>query len=261
MSAVILPKGDRVYSPNATVASWVATYLTSSVGQKAVVAVTGLGMTGFLLGHLAGNLKMFGGRDSINAYAHFLKHDLGVFVWIARAGLLGLFVTHVALTVRLRLRANAARPVRYAVSRVAQATLASRTMLLTGLTVGAFTIFHLAHYTFGLVHDAVLADGSRVNYLALVDEKQRHDVYSMVIAGFRTWWISAIYVAAQLILFLHLSHGIQSSLQTLGLVGRRFTQAAVGLGYALAVTIVGGNIAIVVAVWTGFIPPVTQVVG
>ena len=260
MSAVILPKGDRVYSPNATVASWVATYLNSSVGQKAVVAVTGLSLTGFLLGHLAGNLKMFGGRDSINAYAHFLKHDLGVFIWVARAGLLGLFVAHVALTIRLQWKANAARPVRYAVSRVAQATLASRTMLLTGLTVGAFTIFHLAHYTFGLVHDAVLEDGTRVNYLALMDEERRHDVYSMVIAGFRTWWISAIYIACQLILFLHLSHGIQSSLQTLGLVGRRFTRAAKALGYALAVTIVGGNIAIVVGVWTGFIPAVTRVV-
>lgn len=261
MSAVILPKGDRVYSPNATVANWAAAYLTSSVGQKAVVAVTGLGLTGFLVGHLAGNLKMFGGRDSINAYAHFLKHDLGVFLWIARAGLLGIFVLHITLTIRLQWKANAARPVRYAVSRVAQATFASRTMLLTGLTVGAFTIFHLAHYTFGLVHDAILEDGSRVNYLALMDEEQRHDVYSMVIAGFRTWWISAIYIVCQLILFLHLSHGIQSSLQTLGLVGRRFTQAAKALGYALAVTIVGGNIAIVVGVWTGFIPPVTQVIG
>ena len=77
MNTVIRPKGGRVYGPNGGLAAWANAYLTTTVGQKAVVAVTGLSLTGFVLGHLVGNLKMFSGQDSINAYAHFLKHDIG----------------------------------------------------------------------------------------------------------------------------------------------------------------------------------------
>ena len=257
MSTVIRPKGDRVYGPNSTVAAWAKAYLTTSIGNKMVVAVTGLSLSAFVLIHMVGNAKMFSGRDSINAYAYFLKHDLGILIWVARASLLGIFLLHLGLNIRLKLRSAAARPVRYVKSvRVAQATLSSRTMLLTGLVIAAFTVFHLAHYTFGVVAEAKLADGSTVNYLNLHDAKGRHDVYNMVVAGFRTWWISALYVVANLILFVHMSHGVQSSLQTLGLVGRRFTQAAKALGYALAVTVVAGNLVIVGAVWGGYLPPV-----
>ncbi len=257
MATVILPKGKRVYGKAATGRQWVVSYLTSSVGNKFTVAVTGLLLVGFLVGHMVGNLKMFSGPESINKYAYFLKHDLGVLIWAARAGLLVLFVTHLGINIQLKLRANAARPVKYAWrTRVAQATISSRTMLLTGLVILAFTIFHLAHFTFGVVHGAVLADGSAVNYHDLRDAAGRHDVYSMVIAGFRTWWISALYIAAQLILLVHLNHGIQSSVQTLGLVGRRFHPFAKLAGMGLAGLIVGGNLLIVVAVWTGYIPPV-----
>ena len=128
-------------------------------------------------------------------------------------------------------------------------------MLLTGLVVGAFTIFHLAHYTFGVVHGAELPDGRVVSYMDLRDDHNRHDVYGMVIAGFTTWWISAIYIAAQVLLFLHLNHGIPSSLRTLGLIGRRFEPAARLLGYAVAGTVVAGNLAIVIAVWSGYLKP------
>ncbi|WP_088259125.1 succinate dehydrogenase cytochrome b subunit [Fimbriiglobus ruber] len=256
MSTAINPKGPRVFAPDASPTAWTGTYLGSSVGSKILVALTGLGLTTFVVFHMIGNLKMFAGRESINAYAYFLKHDLGALIWIARAGLLGIFAVHIWLALRLKARTAAARPISYASYRPAQASLQSRVMLTTGLVVGAFTLFHLAHYTFAWVHDADLGGGRHINYLDLKDDKGHHDVYSMVIAGFTTPWISVLYLVAQAILLAHLTHGVQSSLQTLGLVGRRFTPAAAALGYAVAGTIFLGNLAIVVAVWVGYLAPV-----
>ena len=257
MSTAINPKGGRVYPPSSAPLAWVETYLASSVGHKIVTALTGLGLAGFVVFHMIGNLKVLPGgpasRDAINGYAYFLKHELGALIWLARGGLLGLFVLHIAMTLRLNAKTAAARPTPYAVQKSAQATLASRTMLSTGLVIGAFTIFHLAHYTFAWVHDVQRADGTWTNYLNLTDDKGRHDVYAMVIAGFSTSWISILYLVSQLVIGVHLSHGIKSALQTLGLVGRRFSLVAQWLAYAVAATVVAGNVLIVVAVWSGMV--------
>src|SRR3954454_9582074 len=96
MSTAINPKG-RLLARGATAAGWADTYLTSTVGQKIVIGLTGAGLVGFVVVHMIGNLKLFGGPESINAYAYFLKHDLGAFLWIARGGLLAVFVAHVYL--------------------------------------------------------------------------------------------------------------------------------------------------------------------
>lgn len=245
MTTAINPKGSRVYDPGTTSLDWVTSYLLSSVGNKIIVAVTGLSLVTFVVFHMIGNLKMFSGQESINKYAHFLKHDLGVLIWIARAGLLGLFGTHVLLTLRLRLKTASARPISYVKMQSAQATPQSKAMLSTGLTIGAFTVFHLAHYSFLWIQDFPFG----------LDVNGNPDVYSMVVFGFSTPWISVIYLLTQLVLFLHLTHGIQSSLQTLGLVGRRFTPAAKIAGYLIASIVLGGNVAIIVAIWTGWIPP------
>lgn len=247
-TAAIHPKGPRKASKAAGAMDWAETYLQSTVGRKVLVALTGLSLAVFVLFHMIGNLKMFSGRDSINHYAVFLKHDLGALIWIARGGLLGLFLLHLFLAIRLKLRSMAARPVGYSYQRSAQATASSKSMIWTGLAIGAFVVYHLAHFTFGLTHEA---DG--MNYLSLKDDEGRHDVYRMVIAGFSTWYISLLYIVAQLLLFIHLSHGIQSALTTLGLVGKRFTQAAKLLGFSIAGVILLGNLAIVLAVWTGWI--------
>lgn len=256
-TAAINPKGPREYAAGNTPAAWASTYLASTVGQKILVGTTGLLLVGFLIGHLIGNLKMFSGPESINRYAYFLKHDLGALIWVARGGLLVLFVTHVVLALYLKRKAAAARPVGYQKFRTAQATLPSKTMLWTGLVTLAFVVFHLAHYTLGWVKGATLPDGRVVNYLDLTytlpDGRQVHDVYTMVLAGFGNPPVSALYVVCQLLLFIHLGHGIQSSLQTLGLVGKRFTPAAKALGWLTAATIFVGNLAIVVAVWTGYV--------
>ncbi len=272
-TAAINPKGPRVYPAGQSPRAWADTYLASTVGQKILVGTTGLLLVGFLIGHMVGNLKMFSSPESINKYAYFLKHDLGALIWVARGGLLALFVTHLVLALRLRLAARAARPVPYRVMKTAQATLQAKTMLWTGVVILAFTVYHLLHFTLGLVHPASaaapddyltqrvnlqqaernLSPGSAVNYLDLKDDAGRHDVYAMVVAGFRTPYISAIYLVCQVLLLVHLSHGIQSSLQTLGLVGKRFTPAAVALGWAVAGTIFVGNVAIVAAVWAGYV--------
>ncbi len=260
MSTAINPKGAPVTTRGGDFGTWVETYLTSSVGSKILVALTGLGLSTFVVFHMIGNLKIFGGPDAINAYAYFLKHELGVLLWLARAGLLGIFLIHLYLAVRLQTNASSARPVPYMFQKPAQASLSSQTMLLTGVVIGMFTLFHLAHYTFAWVHAADLGNGRHIPYLDLMQElpdgTKRHDVYSMMVAGFRTPWIAILYIVSQFFLAVHLSHGVQSSLRTLGLVGKRFLPVAQGLGYTVAAVVLVGNLAIVVAVWSGYVAPI-----
>jgi succinate dehydrogenase / fumarate reductase, cytochrome b subunit len=257
-SSAINPKGPRTETASANPIAWACDYLCSSVGQKILVAITGTLLVTFVLFHMIGNLKMFVGPESINKYAYFLKHDLGALIWIARGGLLGCFLLHLTIALWLKSRAAAARPTAYAYTANAQATPASKTMVQTGLVVGVFVLFHLAHYTFGTVHTVPSPDGKgETNYLDLQyrmpDGKMVHNVYAMVVAGFSTPWISVVYLLCQVVLFVHLSHGIQSAFQTLGLVNRRFVKVARALGIGIAGAIVAGNFAIVIAVWGGWV--------
>lgn len=254
-TAAINHKGPRLVKPGTGAADWTQTYLGSSVGQKILVGFTGFGLVTFVIFHLIGNLKIFSGPESLNKYAYFLKHDLGALIWIARAGLLGAFALHVVLAVRLKMRAVASRPVNYVASRTVQATPQSLTMVYTGFVVLMFVIFHLAHFTFAWVHEAQTPSGT-VNYLNMVDKEGRHHVYNMMVAGFRTPWICGLYLVAQLFLFIHLAHGIQSVFQTLGLIAKRFVPAVQLLGWGISGLIFVGNTAIVVAVWMGYVKEV-----
>jgi succinate dehydrogenase / fumarate reductase cytochrome b subunit len=252
------PKGPTAPPPGITAGEFVSALVDSSVGAKVLVALTGLGLVGFVVVHMVGNLKLLPGgaesREAINSYAYFLKHELGAWLWVARAGLLGLFVLHLALAIRLKARSAAARPVGYAYPRTAQATVASRTMIWTGVVILLFVLFHLAHYTFGWVKQADTPAGA-MNYLDLKDPKGRHDVYEMTVAGFRNPVISVFYLVCQVVLFVHLRHGIPSTFQTLGLKNARFRGPIDVLGLVVALTILAGNVAIVLAVWFGYVPP------
>lgn len=269
------PKGPAEPPEGPDAGAFVRAYLNSSVGAKITVSVTGLGLVLFTVFHMIGNLKVLPGgtasRDAVNAYAHFLKHDLGLLLWIARAGLLALVVGHIFLAVRLHLRSRRARPVPYAFRRTAQATVASRTMLWSGVVIGLFILFHLAHYTMGWVKPAVfdhpvrvaaeggtavVPAGTGVHYLDLRDEKGRHDVYNMVVAGFTNPYVSVLYLVVQLVLFVHLRHGIPSTFQTLGVKNARFRGPIDLLGAAVALLILGGNLAIVLAVGLGYVTAV-----
>ena len=255
------PKGPPVDKSDRAAVPFLWAFFDSSVGAKVTVALTGLGLVTFVIFHMIGNLKVFSGPDAINAYAHFLKHDLGLLLGIARAGLLAIFVLHLALAIRLTARSRAARPVDYAYPGSVQATATSRTMIWSGVVVGLFVVFHLAHFTFAWVHGVEVQNPATgqwewKNYLELTDAKGRHDVYSMMVAGFTTPWLSVLYIVAQFALFFHLLHGVQSSFQTLGLKNGRFRHAIRLLGFTTAAVILIGNLAIVIGVWAGLAPPV-----
>jgi succinate dehydrogenase / fumarate reductase cytochrome b subunit len=231
--------------------------LRTTVGSKYVVALTGLGLTAFVIGHMSGNLLIYQGRDALNSYAQFLKDHPGP-LWAARIGLLAIFVLHIWLAVRLSLRNRAARPTPYAYEETIQASWASRHMLLTGLVILAFVIFHLLHYTFGLV--AATAPNGQ-NYLDLTESlkqgqaidpaRGRHDVYAMTVYGFRNVWVSLVYIVAQVLLGLHLSHGVASTFQTLGWSAPRVWPTLRRIGLAVAVLVVIGNCSMPLAVMTG----------
>ena len=244
--------------------SFLWAFFDSSVGAKIVVALTGLGLVGFSAFHMIGNQKVFQGRDAINGYAYFLTHSLGALIWVARAGLRTIFALHQTLAIRLTLRSRAARPVPYAHPGSVQATAASRTMIWSGAVVGLFVLFHLVHFTFALVHQAEVEPGKFVSYADLKDANGQHDVYSMVVFGFTTPWLAVLYIVAQVVLFLHLLHGVQSAFQTLGLKNNRFAPAIRLAGFAVATVILAGNLAIVIGVWsspwTGLAPPLYKTV-
>ena len=231
--------------------AWLTPMLPSTVGRKLVVALTGTALTGFVIAHMAGNLHIFQGRDALNSYAHMLK-ELGPLLWTMRLGLLACLVLHMYCSITLKLQSMAARPIRYVYENTAQATLASRTMVQTGLVLFVFILFHLAHYTFGWIDR--MPDGR--NYLDVRDQLTGwQDVYAMTVHGFKNPVVSILYIAAQLILWVHMSHGVGSVFQTLGISTPRIWPFFRILGLTVASIVVLGNIAIVVAVWANLLPP------
>lgn len=215
----------------------------SSIGAKSIVALTGMGLTLFVIAHMVGNLQLFLGPDALNAYATKLK-EMPELLWTARIGLLTIFVVHIGLTLWLAVHNRQARPVGYVFPNTRAASIASRTMVYSGLALLAFTLLHLAHYTFGLMNP---------EYLTAMDPKNRHDVYSMVVRGFRVWWVSLLYIISMLLLGLHLSHGVSSMFQSLGLNRPRYNPWIQRGGLTVAWVLMIGNISMPVAVLLGFV--------
>lgn len=189
-------------------------FLSSSIGRKWIVALTGLVLVGFVVGHLVGNLQVFLGPESLNRYGAFLQ-GLGELLWLIRFGLLAMIVLHIVFTIKLRMENRAAREERYAVTRYRATSAAARWMTLSGLMVLCFIIYHLLHFTVQV--PAVNLISPATNFEDLHDAKARHDVYRMMVQGFRVPVVSFFYVLAVGLLALHLNHGIMSMGQTLGL--------------------------------------------
>jgi succinate dehydrogenase / fumarate reductase cytochrome b subunit len=174
----------------------------SSVGKKAVMAVTGLIGVLFVLGHMAGNLKVFQGAEHINAYGRLLHGPLNELLWVARVVLLLAVVLHVMAATQLTMRDRAARPIGYARRDPQASTIASRTMRWGGVLLLLFIVVHILHFTTGTIRPAgVFTEG---------------DVYANLVAGFRVPWVTAFYVVSMLALGLHLYHGAWSSFRSLG---------------------------------------------
>lgn len=227
-----------------------ATFARSTVGRKMFVAVTGLLLLGFVVGHLAGNLLIFQGPEALNSYAYFLKSKPAL-VWAARIGLLAFFFLHLWSALTLNLKSRDARPQRYHMYKPLVATFASRTMVQTGLVVLAFVIFHLLHFTLGVTHPDHYSLTTQIQWQGATTEV--HDVFSMVVRGFQQPLVAMSYIVAMVMLGLHLSHGIPSMLQTIGFNHPVYTPLVRKAGVALAVLLAAGNIAIPVSVLAGFV--------
>ncbi len=215
----------------------------SSIGAKLVMAVTGLGLVFFVLGHLAGNLQIFQGQDALNHYAEKLR-EYPAFLWVARLGLLALVIMHIAAAIRVTRLNRSARPERYAMRKPQEASYAARTLMVSGVLIAAYVVYHLLHFTTQDVH---------AQYAGHVDPQGRHDVYSMVVASFQNPLISSVYVVAMILLSMHLSHGIGSFMQTLGWGHPRYNRTVRLLGPITAVVIAAGYISIPVAVLVGWV--------
>ncbi|PJZ64775.1 succinate dehydrogenase cytochrome b subunit [Leptospira wolffii] len=223
-----------------------AGYLRSSIGRKTIVAITGIIFFGFVFVHMLGNLQIFQEPDKINTYAEFLQ-SLGGLLWLARGILLVAFVLHVFYAIQLSIENKQARPVGYVKQSTIQATLSSRYMALTGSVILAFVIYHLLHFTFGKIQPE--------NYALqeMIGDKSRHDVYSMVVLGFKNIYVSASYIFAMLLLAFHLRHGVASVFQTLGLNTPFWAPKLNAFAILYALTIFIGNTSMPVAVLLNFV--------
>ncbi|HYK36406.1 succinate dehydrogenase cytochrome b subunit [Alloacidobacterium sp.] len=215
-----------------------ARFWDSTNGKKAVMAVTGAILFLFVIGHLAGNLQIFEGREKLNAYGHFL-HSIGEVLWIVRVILIVAVVLHITATVQLALRKKRARPVGYSRREAIASSYASRTMYWSGPIVLAFVIFHLLQFTAGYIHpESQFIEG---------------DVYRNVVAGFQVWWVSAWYIFSLCLLGLHLRHGIWSMFQSVGFNHPKHTPQLKSAALIIAVLIVLGYISIPISVLLGIV--------
>jgi succinate dehydrogenase / fumarate reductase cytochrome b subunit len=188
-----------------------AKLFTSSVGKKFIMAITGLALFFFVFGHMAGNLQVFLGPESLNRYGAFLQ-GLGDLLWLVRIGLLATVLLHIWSAIQLTVENRAARPQPYAQQELVAASYASRTMIWSGFIIAAFVIYHLLHFTVGV--KAINLTGT--DFTTLKDAQGRHDVYAMVVLGFRNPVVSIFYIIAMTLLCLHLSHGVSAMFQSLG---------------------------------------------
>jgi len=212
-------------------------FYQSTIGKKFILAVTGMMLFGFLIGHVMGNLKIFKGFDSetgihkIDTYSHFLREmgsplfSQGELLWIARLGLLGAVALHIITAIQLTKRNRESRPDKYVCKKDEAASYASLSMWVTGPLVGIYVIYHLLHLTWGSVHP---------NF-------EHGKVYSNLYEGFQSFWVFVIYVLSVIFLGLHLNHGLWSFFQTLGLdnskyrnilkIGSKVIAVLLALGY------------------------------
>ena len=224
---------------------WLASFYRSAVGKKAVMAVTGVILFGFVLVHMLGNLKVYLGPEHFNEYAEALRTVFTPIVpreaalWVARLVLLVAVIFHIHSAYALTMMNREARPIAYRDREYVKASYASRTMRWGGVIVLIFVIYHLLHFTFGVrvaPHDFV-----------------RGDPYHNFVAGFRVWWVSAFYILANLALGLHLYHGVWAMFSSLGVTHKRFENWRRAFATVFAVLITLGNLSFPLSVLLGIV--------
>ena len=213
-----------------------AHFYESTLGKKAVMAVTGLILFGFVIAHMIGNLQVFLGMAVMNHYAETL-HATPALLWTVRIVLLISVILHIRAAVQLSVLKMEARPVKYVKPGNVQGSYASRTMMWSGPIIAAFVVYHLLHLTTGTVHP---------NFVEL-------HAYENLINGFRVIPVALAYMVAMVLLGMHLSHGIWSMFQTLGFSHPRYTPLVRKLAVLTAWAIVAGFLSIPLAVMTGLV--------
>ncbi len=213
-----------------------AGFYEAPVGKKAVMAVTGLILFGYVLGHMLGNLQIFLGEEQINRYAVFL-HSTGGLLWGVRLVLLACVILHIITSVQLWLLKRRARPVRYVKKIDVPSAYAARTMMWSGPIIAAFVVFHILHLTTG---------GAGLPFKEL-------DVYNNVVRGFRIPAVSIAYIVAIVLLCMHLYHGLWSMLHSVGLDDERYRPLLQRISAVAAIVIAAGYISVPVSVMTGLV--------
>ncbi len=199
--------------------TWLSNFIFSSVGRKQLMALTGLGLSGFLIAHLSGNLLIYVGEEAFNNYAAFLASQ--PLLPLARIGLAGCAFLHIALALSLNSRNSSARPTEYYYKASSDASVASRSMVLTGVLILIYVIIHLFNFTWD---GNVAAQG----LYGLVVQKLSHPTYAL------------FYIGSMVVLALHLTHGIQSAFQTFGLNHKKYTPWVKRLGIAISISVCAG---------------------
>lgn len=184
-----------------------------SLVKKYLMAITGLILTLFVLGHMLGNLQLFISPDQLNLYAHALQNLPYKGLWVFRIFLLLATVVHIWIAILLTRENRRARPEEYKIKKRVQASLASKTMGISGSIILFFLVFHLLHFTTRTIYPQFKSS----NYYTIVNEEKMYNVYKMMVDGFSITWVSIFYIIAMYLLCMHLSHGVSSMFQSLGL--------------------------------------------
>jgi succinate dehydrogenase / fumarate reductase cytochrome b subunit len=209
------------------------------------MAGSGLMLLGFVVLHLLGNLTIFLGPETLNAYAEKLRH-FGLLLWVARVILLAAVAVHIWAAVVLTIENRRARPQPYQQYVPAATNPAALTMGLTGILLLSYLVYHLLHFTWGVAHP---------QFFGAQDALGRRDVYAMVVRSFEIPWVALLYVVGMAVLCFHLSHGMASTCQTLGLSTERTRPLFERIGGMIAGLIFLGYSAIPVAVLFRMVRP------
>jgi succinate dehydrogenase / fumarate reductase cytochrome b subunit len=223
---------------------WFFKAITTSVGRKGIMAVTGTIMLLFVFVHMLGNTHLWegpkeGGLTAMDHYAHLLR-TFPTFLWVFRIVMLGVALLHVTVGVWLWIENRAARPAGYTRLQTVKATFASRTMIWSGAIIMGFLVYHLLNLTFGTAGPVSLEEGSSM-------------VFNNVVDSFKVPWISVLYIVGQILLYFHLSHGISSLFQTLGFRHPKYIGAVERGGMLLAFLICAINILFPISVLLGWV--------
>ena len=220
---------------------------SSSLGKKYLMAVTGFVLFAFVIGHLVGNLQVFLGREAINRYGHFLQSNVEL-LWPVRIFLLVMIGLHIWSASKLSAENKAARPIGYMKYEPFGSSYASRTMLMSGIIVLVFVIYHLLHFTVQVSYVNLTGQ----NFIDFTDPEKRHDIFKMMVVGFSNGWVSGFYILGLALLCLHLSHGASSMFQSIGWKSRAYGPFLDKGARVVAVLIFLGYVSIPVAILLGY---------